>query len=251
MYLKGHSMYLKNYRIQKRSNLSTFYVEINLNYLPEPLILTILLDCSMPDDGQKTFHLSIEKDPKLTREESELAAHLFGGNKGYQWLTSFLGLLQSIRFNYSSGKVKHNHIMIQNKLKLLTILANLLLSHLSNINKDLAFDFVQQLSQLIKESLKDSRVESDTQTEEMYHTVKQNILELQKKVVKKDRNHSVDNMVIPFGFNLLLELTFVLIVQCKSDVLPVQLRSMIIIEYDNILQSLVKADQIFTEKVSV
>lgn len=58
-------------------------------------------------------------------------------------------------------------------------------------------------------------------------------------------------MLIPFGFNLLLELTFVLIVQCKSDVLPVQLRSMIIQEYDNILQSLIQADQIFSEAVSV
>ena len=80
----------------------------------------------------------------------------------------------------------------------------------------------------------------------MYHKVKSNILELQKRVVKKGRNNSVDNVIIPFGFNLLLELTFVLIVQCKSDVLPLQLRSMIIIEYGHILQSLVKADQIFT-----
>jgi len=33
---------------------------------------------------------------KLTDKEARLSTLLFGGNKGYQWLTSFLGLMHSI-----------------------------------------------------------------------------------------------------------------------------------------------------------
>ena len=68
-YLKGHGMFKIR---QKKSpqymrELSTFYVEIREDFLPEPLILTILLDCKTKN---KTYHLSIEKDPKLSPQES-------------------------------------------------------------------------------------------------------------------------------------------------------------------------------------
>lgn len=51
-----------------RRDLSTFYVEVRENFLPEPLILTILLDCKT----KKTYHLSIEKEPKLSPQETKL-----------------------------------------------------------------------------------------------------------------------------------------------------------------------------------
>ena len=75
--------------------LSTFYVEIRENFLPEPLILTILLDCKTKN---KTYHLSIEKEPKLTNQEAKLMTYLFGGNKGFEWMTSFLALLHTISY---------------------------------------------------------------------------------------------------------------------------------------------------------
>jgi hypothetical protein len=47
----------------------------------------------------------IEKQMKLTDKEAKLTSYLFGGNKGYEWMTSFLGLLQSISFNkYAPAK---------------------------------------------------------------------------------------------------------------------------------------------------
>ena len=76
--------------------LSTFYVEIRESFLPEPLILTILLDCKTSD--KKTYHLSIERETKLTMDEQALMQHLFVGNKGYEWMTSFLSLLQTISY---------------------------------------------------------------------------------------------------------------------------------------------------------
>ena len=98
-YLKSHKMYTKSQIHTQKKNLCSFYVEIQQNYLPEPLILTILLDCNTQN---KTYHLSIEKDPTLTSQESQLASYLFGGNKGYTWLTSFLQLMQSIRLNVNT-----------------------------------------------------------------------------------------------------------------------------------------------------
>jgi hypothetical protein len=68
-YLKGHELFKLN---QKRSpsshirDLSTFYVELKESFLPEPLILTILLDCK---SQRQTYHLSIEREPKLSPEE--------------------------------------------------------------------------------------------------------------------------------------------------------------------------------------
>ena len=59
----------------------------------------------------------------------------------------------------------------------------------------------------------------------------------------------LNRVLVPFGFNLLLEMTFVLIAQCKTDVMPYELRYLILEEYRNILSSLVKADLIFNEKV--
>lgn len=159
-------MFTKSQTNIEKKNLSSFYVEINQNYLPEPLILTILLDCKTQNGTVKTYHLSIEKDPNLTQQESELASCLFGGNKGYNWLTSFLELMQSIKLNVDS---KPYLLMTQNKMKLLTVLANLLATHLSIIDRVQTFQFVQRLSKMILLSLENS---DQDQIEEIYLQIK-------------------------------------------------------------------------------
>jgi hypothetical protein len=62
-YLKGHELFKRHQLISSKKDLSSFYVEIKEDFLPEPLILTVLLDCKTVN---KTYHLSIEKEPKLT-----------------------------------------------------------------------------------------------------------------------------------------------------------------------------------------
>lgn len=79
---------------------------------------------------------------------------MLGGNKGYEWLTSFLGLLQSIRY-LSGGELKPDLLMTQTKLKSLTILANLLITHLSMLDRKTTYDFVLEVRRLIDESLMD------------------------------------------------------------------------------------------------
>ena len=66
-----------------KKDASTFYVEIKEDFLPEPLILTILLDSKT----KSAYHLEIGKNVKLSEKEAKLNNFLFGGNKGYEWLT--------------------------------------------------------------------------------------------------------------------------------------------------------------------
>jgi len=84
----------------QKSDLSSFYVEIFVDFLPEPLILTILLDSKTAS----TYHLSIEKDPKPhpndPAEAKTINELLFGGSsKDYKWMSSFLGLVHTISLN--------------------------------------------------------------------------------------------------------------------------------------------------------
>lgn len=60
-------------------DLSTFYIEIRENFLPEPLIITILLDSKTT---KRTYHLCLENDPKLSEIEGKLNTLLFGWDKG-------------------------------------------------------------------------------------------------------------------------------------------------------------------------
>jgi len=68
-YLKSHEHFKNFQKSLQVKDLSTFYVEIREEFLPEPLIITILLDSKT---SKKTYHLSIEKDPKLSGEELKL-----------------------------------------------------------------------------------------------------------------------------------------------------------------------------------
>jgi hypothetical protein len=137
--------------------------------------------------------------------------------------------------------------MTQYKLKLLTILVNLLATHLAIIDRDQTFDFVTKLIDLMKQS--DSK--SQESVEASYQNIKAKI---PKKHLPK-HFHLVDKQLqpflLPFGFNLLLELTYLFIVQCKSEVVPLWLRDVILQEFRNILQSLVTAQMLFERNIKV
>ena len=117
-------------------------MEIREDFLPEPLILTILLDCRTSTHA--CYHLTIEKNPKLSDNESKLLQFLFGGKKGYYWLASFLGLMQTISYTQKIP-IKKELIITQYRLKLLTILANILTSNLLDYDKVMTSNFVKTL----------------------------------------------------------------------------------------------------------
>ena len=77
-----------------RQEISSFFVELFVEFLPEPLILTILLDSKT----DVAHHISIEKGAKTGAESSKQITNLlFGGKKGYDWMASFLGLMDTIK----------------------------------------------------------------------------------------------------------------------------------------------------------
>jgi hypothetical protein len=101
--------------------------------LPEPLILTVLLDSKTPT----TYHLSIEKtSPANTPKHLTVINNLlFGGNKGYTWMTQFLGLMHTVALEPTAVKTYPRHIvMTQYLLKLLTILSNILVTNLLSLD---------------------------------------------------------------------------------------------------------------------
>ena len=62
--------------------------------------------------------------------------------------------------------------MTQNKLKLLAVLANLLATYLIVIDRKTTYDFVHEVQRLIEQSLMDLTTASDSQTENVYHEIK-------------------------------------------------------------------------------
>ena len=54
---------------------------------------------------------------------------------------------------------------------------------------------------------------------------------------------------MPFGLNLLLELTFIFLVSVKADVVPDDLKLLVIGEFSNILNSIVQSDRLYCELV--
>ena len=58
---------------------------------------------------------------------------LFGGNKGYEWMVSFLGLMDTIKLKPKQAAASSSNkdvAMTQYMLKLLTILSNILVGNL-------------------------------------------------------------------------------------------------------------------------
>ena len=112
-----------------KSDISSFFVELSVDFLPEPLILTILLDSKTP----LAHHISIEKNSKPSAQDTAISQQirslLFGGNKGYDWMVSFLGLMDTVKLK---PNVTHTRelMMTQYMLKMLTILTNILVSNL-------------------------------------------------------------------------------------------------------------------------
>jgi hypothetical protein len=130
-YIKGHQMFQSQLRLSKMHSktLSSFYVEIQEEYLPEPLILTVLLDSRSPH----TYHLSIEKTQPANTPQHLIDINnlLFGGNKGYTWMHQFLGLMHTVALEPALTKTYPRHtVMTQYMLKLLTILSNILVTNL-------------------------------------------------------------------------------------------------------------------------
>lgn len=65
-YMQSHKMFENSQAKREiRPDISSFFVELFVDFLPEPLILTILLDSKTA----QAHHISVEKTPKISVSE--------------------------------------------------------------------------------------------------------------------------------------------------------------------------------------
>lgn len=180
-----------------------------------------------------------------------MASHLFGGTKNYKWLESFMRHINTIKYYPIGKKIAPYLVMAQSKLKLITILTNLLVTHMARLDKNLTYEFVNRLvSDLMDQSIEDlssSNTRAEVPRGSKYRELKKSIPE--EFTLSLDPDCATSKLLMPFGLNLLLEIAFIFVVQCKSEVLPDSLKTEIVEEYRNILLSLVQSEHLFSEKI--
>jgi len=162
LYVELNSERPKEYEKQPTKPLSTFFVEIFVDSLVEPIIVNIALDCY----SDKALHLAIEKNPKTKRTQQEISIQtkLFG-DKGYEWLSGFFVELDLIKFSSLNEGITANSGKSQElcyKLKTLSILSNILSNNLLKMN----YNKARKVYEIIKmdsnhESLRDILKDED------------------------------------------------------------------------------------------
>ena len=101
--------------------LSTFYIELTPPRLDDPIKLHVAFDC-----GPDTQHIVVDKDEQLT----ELHHRIFG-SKGYDWMNQIFSVLDTVRLDTLE---KHPDQNLPYKLKLMTILIDLIIDNLMRLD---------------------------------------------------------------------------------------------------------------------
>eukprot|EP01016_Furgasonia_blochmanni_P051331 TRINITY_DN8065_c0_g1_i1.p1 TRINITY_DN8065_c0_g1~~TRINITY_DN8065_c0_g1_i1.p1 ORF type:complete len:461 (+),score=158.40 TRINITY_DN8065_c0_g1_i1:114-1496(+) len=123
-YLEAHDLYnmlripANSKRIEKP--LSTFLVEVKPRSLKDSVMIHVALDCGNPT----TRHLAIKKVVKNLDSDQQKLQQLIFGDKGFEWLTSFLDVMDLIHFTTTDKQSQTREFAIT-KLKLLSILVNI------------------------------------------------------------------------------------------------------------------------------
>ena len=124
--------------------------------------------------------------------------------------------------------------MTQYRLKLLTTLANVITTHLMEFNEKATATFVMRLVSYLDEIQAASTI--PTQHDTAHFEIREQIPEGGGNGIGPDK---IENLVLPYGFSLLQEIVFNLIVYCQADVQSPQLRKAILLEIREILNALV------------
>lgn len=146
-------------------------------------------------------------------------------------MTSFLGLLQTISYSRKIP-IKKELILTQYRLKLLTVLANFLVTNLLEFDSRATTTFVSKLVSYLDQCC------ATTPPHQMLESGDQEIRSLIPDV-QQEKENSVEHLVLPFGFSLLYEITFNLNVYTCADVVSPTLRCALMKEFREILHSLI------------
>lgn len=135
-----------------QKELSSLFVEVHEKFLPEPLVLTILMESK-----STPCHLCIERDGTKGQKHppsEAISKILFAGRqrKGYLWMVQFLEVMHKISFTRNK-ELSKELVMTQYMLKLLTILSNILVSNMQMIDAARTEKYVHTLVSALKVSL--------------------------------------------------------------------------------------------------
>jgi len=151
-------------------------------------------------------------------------------------MSSFLGLLTKVSFTRKIP-IKKDQILTSYRLKLLTILANILTSHLVEADPKATHSFVSLMVETI---------------EQKPYLSKEAAHKLIRAAIPIPADESqLQAIVVSFGLALLQEITFNLVVYAGAEVASKTLRENICKEYGLILMSLVESQRLYDEAVAI
>lgn len=161
-YLRAHSILANStqhrFKPQKQATPSTLFVELDLQNMK------VALNVVFETVGKsKPVHMSLREEPvdgpvetnnnqaanaqansnASDDEDAAAQAELFE-NKGPQWFKSTFEALKSIRITDTKG-VAANNLLIQNKLKLISILLNILTHRLMALHQEETIEFIEKI----------------------------------------------------------------------------------------------------------
>ena len=139
-YLLSHNLF-KDIRKEtnRKQNLSNFFIEINYDFLKQPITMNIVIDTP---DKMNPLTLTIQsnnietKFDEKDKRNSELYMILFG-SKSNEWLKTFLSLVNKLEITKNDS--------ITSKLKFLLILFYTISYNLINHNLELSKTFIELL----------------------------------------------------------------------------------------------------------
>ena len=130
--------------------------------------------------------------------------------------------------------------MTQYRLKLLTILANFLTTQLLSFNAEATTAFVRVLVSHLDQCQQASK-SPDAAHFEIRGCIPEAPLGTER----------VEELVLPYGFSLLQEITFNFIVYCAADVQSNTLRLALLSEFRSILHSLISSSLVFEQSLDL
>ncbi|EAR84420.2 hydroxymethylglutaryl-CoA synthase (macronuclear) [Tetrahymena thermophila SB210] len=210
-YLEAHDMFEQVREqnvseIQKHTPLSTFYVELDNEFLEEPITLHVAIECL--DFDKQPIHLSIEPSSNSNGNQNNKNQNtinkniqdLLFGPKGNEWLRQIFSALEIVRFKLNKKNSENSNKNLPTskqvyRLKLITIIINLLTSSLIQLDFECSSFVIQELIYFFKNNNKNMK---NINVESLISAKKQSKIGLSEQ-------EKVKQLALIFGLNLLSE----------------------------------------------
>lgn len=165
---------------------------------------------------------------------------LFGGNKGYDWMVSFLGLMDTIRLKPKQQEPLNKDLaMTQYMLKMLTIMTNILVGNL------IALQTQAQAGAIDVHTFVDSLVVCLTQP--ACKEIRTKLNDLDVAIPQSVSQDSVEKNALSYGCSLLKELAFKFLTYTQDEVSDLTLRRLLLSEFATIIKDHITSSQLYEQ----